>query len=72
VSISAHAGKKLFPSYASKFKKNWRVSFMRVQASKDYAMFIASVNGDLQLSLSWTNSPRSIGDYDCKMMSPYE
>jgi len=28
VSISAHPGKKLFQSYASNFKKDWRESFV--------------------------------------------
>lgn len=30
ISISAHAGKRLFPPYASNFKKEWRDSFARV------------------------------------------
>jgi len=51
VSLSAHAGKQLFPSYASNFK-NWRISFMRVRASRDSAVSVASVNGDLQFLLS--------------------
>jgi len=57
VSISAHAGKSLFPSYASNFKKNWRVSFMKVCAAKDSSTYVSSVNGELIFPLSWTNSP---------------
>ena len=72
VSLSAHDGKQLFPSYASNFKKNWRISFMRVRASRDSAMSVASVDGDLQFPLSWTSSPRAIGGYDYKKMSAYE
>jgi hypothetical protein len=33
VSISAHPGKKLFPPYASSFKKDWWDSFARVQGA---------------------------------------
>jgi len=55
VSISAHAGKSLFPSYASNFKKNWRVSFMKVCAAKDSGISVASVNGELRFPLSWTS-----------------
>ena len=72
VSISAHVGKKLFPSYASNFKKNLRVSFMRVRASKDSCVSVASVNGELRFPLSWTNSPQSVYGYDYQKMSPYE
>ena len=52
VSISTHAGKSLFPSYASNFKKNWRVSFMKVSATKDSGISVASVNGELRFPLS--------------------
>jgi len=72
VSVSAHAGKKLFPSYASNFKKNWRVSFMRVSASKDSCVSVASVDGELRFPLSWTSSPQSVCGYDLEKMSPYE
>jgi len=57
VSISAHAGKSLFPSYASNFKKNWRVSFMKVCAAKVSSVSVASVNGELGFPLSWISSP---------------
>jgi len=57
VSISAHAGKSLFPSYASNFKKNWRVSFMMVCAAEDSGVSVASVDGELRFPLSWTTSP---------------
>jgi len=72
VSISAHAGKSLFPSYASNFKKNWRVSFMKVCAAKDSSSLVASVNGELGFPLSWTSSPQSFCGYDCDKMTPYE
>jgi len=72
VSISAHAGLSLFPSYASNFKKNRQVSFMKVCASKDSRISVASVDGDLRFPLSWTSSPPSVCGYDCKKMTPYE
>jgi len=45
---------------------------MRVRASKDSAVSVASIDGDLQFPLSWTSSPRAIGGYDYKKMSAYE
>ena len=72
VSLIVQAGKQLFPSFAYNFKKNWRISFMRVRASKDSAVYVASIDGDLQFPLSWTSSPRAIDDYDYKKMSTYE
>ena len=72
VSICAHAGKSLFPSYASNFKKNWRVSFMKVCAAKDSSVSVASVNGELRFPLSWTSSPQSVCGYDWDKMTSYE
>jgi len=72
VSISAHAGKSLFPSYASNFKKNWRVSFMKVCAAEDSYISVASVDGELRFPLSWTSSPQSVCGYDYNKMTPYE
>ena len=72
MSISAHAGKKLFPPYASNFKKNGRVSFMKVRASEGSCVSIASVNGKLRFPLSWTSSPQPVCGYDTEKMSPYE
>jgi len=72
VSISAQAGKSLFPSYASNFKKNWQVSFMKVCASKDSRISVASVDGELRFPVSWTSSPQSVCSYDCNKMTPYE
>jgi len=72
VSMSAHAGKSLFPSYASNFKKNWRVSFMKVCAVEDSGISVASVDGELRFPLSWTSSPQSICGYDYNKMTPYE
>jgi len=72
VSISVHAGKKLFPSYAYNFKKNWRVSFMRVRASENSCVSVTNVNDELRFPLSWTSLPQYVCGYDTEKMSPYE
>jgi len=45
---------------------------MRVQASKDSAVSVAGIDGDLKFPLSWTSSPWGIGGYDYKKMSAYK
>jgi hypothetical protein len=72
VSISVHPGKKLFPPYASNFKKDWREYFVRVQASKGSSVAVASVDGELKFLLSWTSAPLYVGGYDFDKMTPYE
>jgi len=45
---------------------------MWIRASKDSAVSVANIDGDLQFSLSWISSPWAIGGYDYKKMSAYE
>ncbi|RHN41168.1 hypothetical protein MtrunA17_Chr8g0363151 [Medicago truncatula] len=72
VPISAHPGKQLFPAFASNFKRDWKKSFMRVEAAKSSLVNVASVEGEIRFPLGWTTKPVAIFGYDYKRMSPYE
>jgi len=54
ISISAHAGKRLFPSYASNFKKEWRDSFARIQGAPRCSTASILVDGEPKFPLRWT------------------
>jgi hypothetical protein len=58
VSISAHPGRSLFPTYASN-PKNWRETYMRVYGAADCAKAAVKVDGELKFPLRWTNNPAS-------------
>ncbi|AES70118.2 hypothetical protein MTR_3g048220 [Medicago truncatula] len=72
VPISAHPGKQLFPPFASNFKKDWKKSFLRVQASTDSTVSVASVAGEVKFPLGWTANPLAVSGYHYLKMTPYE
>ncbi|KEH26360.1 hypothetical protein MTR_6g053030 [Medicago truncatula] len=72
VPISAHPGKQLFPAFASNFKRDWKKSFFRVEASKNSSVSVASVVGEVKFPLGWTANPVAVSGYEYKKMSPYE
>ncbi|KEH33519.1 hypothetical protein MTR_3g045050 [Medicago truncatula] len=72
VPISAHPGKQLFPPFASNFKRDWKKSFLRVQASKDSSVSVTSVAGEVRFPLGWTANPSAVSGYNYKKMTPYE
>ncbi|KEH16385.1 hypothetical protein MTR_0202s0040 [Medicago truncatula] len=72
VPISAHPGKQLFPAFASNFKRDWKKSFLRVEASKNSSVSVASVAGEVKFPLGWTANPVAVSGYEYKKMSPYE
>lgn len=72
VPISAHPGKQLFPPFASNFKKDWKKSFLRVQAAKDSSVSVASVAGEVRFPLGWTANPLAVSGYHYQKMTPYE
>ncbi|KEH15510.1 hypothetical protein MTR_0909s0020 [Medicago truncatula] len=72
VPISAHPGKQLFPAFASNFKRDWKKSFLRVQAAKDSTVAVASVGGEVRFPLGWTSNPLAVSGYDYQKMTPYE
>jgi hypothetical protein len=72
ISISAHSGKRLFPTYACNFKKEWRDTFVRVQGSPGCSTSSVLVNGEPKFPLRWTSTPLAVRGYDLDEMSPYE
>jgi hypothetical protein len=72
IAISAHSGKRLFPSYASNFKKEWRDTFVRVQGAPGCSTASVLVNGEPKFPLRWTSAPLAVRGYDVDAMSPYE
>lgn len=72
VSISAHPGKKLFPPYASNFKKDWRETFVWVQGAKGCTDAVVKVDEDLMFPLCWMSTPVAVMGYDFDKMTPYE
>jgi hypothetical protein len=72
IAISAHSGKRLFPTYACNFKKEWRDTFVRVQGSPGCSTSSVLVNGEPKFPLRWTSAPLAVKGYDLDAMSPYE
>ncbi|KEH25779.1 hypothetical protein MTR_6g034305 [Medicago truncatula] len=72
VPISAHPGKQLFPPFASNFKKDWKKSFLRVQAAKDSSVSVASIAGEVRFPLGWTANPLAVSGHHYQKMTPYE
>jgi hypothetical protein len=72
ISISAHSGKRLFPTYACNFKKEWRDTFVRVQGAPECSTSSVLVNGVPKFPLRWTSTPLAVKGYDRDAMSPYE
>jgi hypothetical protein len=72
ISISAHAGKRLFPQYASNFKKEWLYSLVRVQGAPGCSTASILVDGKPKFPLRWTHNPVAVMGYDFSKMSPYE
>jgi len=72
VSISAHPGKKLFPTYASNFKKDWREIFVRVQGAPGCSEASVKADGKPKFLLCWTNTLVVVISYDFGKMTPYE
>jgi hypothetical protein len=72
VSISAYPSKKLFPTYASSFKKDMRETFIRVQGAPGCAEAYVMANGKPISPLWWTSTPASVMGYDFDKMKPYE
>lgn len=64
ISIGAHAGKRLFPPYASNFKKEWRDSFARIQGAPECSTASILVDGKPKFPLRWTNNPRAVMGFD--------
>jgi hypothetical protein len=61
IAIPAHSRKRLFPPYASNFKKEWRDTTASIL-----------VGGEPKFPLRWTNTPLAVRGYDLDEMSPYE
>jgi len=72
VSISGHLGKKLFPHYASNFKKDWKETFLRVERAPGCFEAVVGVDGELKFPLCWTSAPAAVMGYDFGKMTPYE
>ena len=72
ISIYAHAGKRLFPPYASNFKKEWLDSFVRIQGALECSTASIMVDGKPKFPLRWSNNPLAVMGYDFAKMSPYE
>jgi len=72
VSISAHPGKKLFPTYASNFKKDWREIFVRVQGAPGCSEASVKADGKPKFLLCWTSTLVVVISYDFGKMTPYE
>jgi len=72
ISISAHPGNKLFPPYASNFKKEWRDSFARIQGAPECSTASVLVEGKPKFPLRWTYAPLAVMGYDFNRMTPYE
>jgi len=71
-SISAHAGKRLFHQYTSKFKKEWRDSFSRIQGTPECSTASVLVDGKPKFLLRWADAPLAVMGYDFAKMRPYE
>lgn len=72
ISISAHAGKRLFPQYASNYKKRWHDTFARVQGALECSTSSVLVDGKPKFPLRWTSDPLAVKGYEYSKMSPYE
>jgi hypothetical protein len=72
ISISAHPGNKLFPPYASNFKKEWRDSFARIQGAPGCYIASLLVDGEPKFPLRWTRTPLAVMGLDFDRMAPYE
>lgn len=72
VSINAHPYKKLFPTYSSNFKKDWRETFVRVQGENGCVETSVKVDGVLRFPLCWTSVPVYVVGFDFDKMMPYE
>jgi len=72
VSISVHPRKKLFPPYASNFKKDWQDSFARVQGAFGSSTSSVMVEGKPKFPLCWTSALIVVIGYDFNKMTPYE
>jgi hypothetical protein len=72
VSYSAHFGKRLFPPYASNFKKDWKDTFVKVKGAPNCVVASTFVNGEPKFPLSWTYSPATIMGYYFDKMTLYE
>jgi len=70
--ISAHAGKRLFPPYASNFKKEWRDSFARIQGVPGCSTTSVLIDGNPKFPLQWTQTPLAVMGCDFAKMSPYK
>jgi hypothetical protein len=72
IAISAHSGKRMFPTYASNFKKEWRDTFVRVQGARECSTSSVLVDGVSKFPLRWTSTPLAVKGYDRDAMSPYK
>jgi len=72
VSISAHPGKRLFPLYASNFKKDWKDTFVKVKGTPNCAVASVLIDGEPKFPLSWTPAPAAEMGFDFDKMTPYE
>jgi len=70
ISISVHPGKKLFPPYASIFKKEWRDSSARIKGASGCSTASVMVDGKPKFPLCWTTTPAAMMGYDFSMMTP--
>ena len=72
MSISVHPGKRIFPTYASNFKKDWKDTFVKVKEAPNCIVTSAFVDREPKFPLSWTYAPAAVMGYDFDKMTPYE
>lgn len=72
IAVSAHAGKRLFPQYASNYKKRWHDTFARVQGAPECSTSSVLVDGKPKFPLRWTSDPVAVKGFDYDKMSSYE
>ena len=72
MSISAHPGKRLFPPYASNFKKDWKDTFFKVKGAPNCVVASSTANGEPKFPLSWTYTPAAVMGFDFDKMTKYD
>ncbi|RHN55697.1 hypothetical protein MtrunA17_Chr5g0420781 [Medicago truncatula] len=69
ISLSAHARERLFPQYASNYKKEWRDTFARVQGAPKYSTSFVLVDGKPKFPRHLTSNLVAVRGYDIDKMS---